>query len=488
MRTSCAVILFLSGLFFLHPAGAAIQDDDPLSPEAARVEAWWLVSVFRFSEARKILSSLEGADKGELDLIDALEESAMTLMDILVERGKGITLKLKSGEVVKGKPVDFTIDNEIHLHNKKVVPLSNVSWFSIASLGRSAAGRKGPESNALTVAAYLLAGEGSKTKGFLRKMGGPHEEAVRKFSEAWPEMEKEFTARALAGMILEGDTGSYRKAANELRAGFRKTEVYARLKERLREALLPLLRESGEIDAGLHPIKDEDLGGGRRKLVYGFVSPEESRDWQLLSFEEATDDIFSGIREMVVNICNQEAEEKGVEVMDVEAKPRIEDDTLTLPPGSAVRHRLHFTGDIRVYAKIDRPHSGIALPYAIVHGGKKHYLFAFYWRILARLPGGKIIEPEIERGDQYTVKGRTVKLIIDVRKSRDGNEASLVYEADDVGKVNADGVEEGYLVIGVAGAFPTTISSITIEGRIKPETLEKLTEARLQDEVENIIP
>ena len=44
------------------------SEEPALSREETRVEAWWLVSVFRFDEAKKLLASLDEPDEEEIEL------------------------------------------------------------------------------------------------------------------------------------------------------------------------------------------------------------------------------------------------------------------------------------------------------------------------------------------------------------------------------------------------------------------------------------
>lgn len=489
MKTASVAAVFLCAVTALGlPDAAAQSEGGALSPEEARVEAWWLVSAFRFKEAKDLLSSLDGTDEGALETIDALEAFSASLIDLLVERGKTCTFKLKSGGVLKGKPVEFTADDSIKLHNDMVLPLSQLSWESVAVLAKSAAKRKGPEADAMFAAAYLLGGEAGKAKGSLRKAGGPCADTVKALAEDWEDMEDEFTARSLAGIVMSGDVEGFRAAAEKLRDEYGGTDVYKRLKEGLRAALVPLLEKEGRISGELHPIEEADLGGGKRRLIYGFVSANECSDWEFLSFEEATTDIHEAMRGFMINVGNNMAERAGADPMDVELKPEIKDDVLSFPPGSAIRHRLLFRGDITVSCEVAIGYQGFSLPYAVVHGGPDHYLHSFYWSLKVRKPNGQIVEDEAEKQDSYPINQPTTDIRIAVKRTREGTEASLIYEEDDRGKVDAEGVTEGYVVLGAIGAYSTSMTRVIIEGEIVPESLDSLARGRIEAEAERLVP
>ena len=69
MRIATAAVVITLGTFLagVFPEAAALQDAGDLTPEAARVEAWWHVSAFQFKEAKDLLSSLEETDEKELE-------------------------------------------------------------------------------------------------------------------------------------------------------------------------------------------------------------------------------------------------------------------------------------------------------------------------------------------------------------------------------------------------------------------------------------
>jgi len=490
MRTATAVaVIFLCAFLAFAPPDAAAQSEArALTPEEARVEAWWLVSAFQFKEAKDLLSSLAGTDAKELETIDALEKFSATLIDLLVERGKNCTFKLKSGEVLKGKPVEFTADDTIRLHNDKVLPLAQLSWESVAILGKSAAKRKGPEADSMYAAAYLLGGNSGKAKGSLRKAGGPLAATIGSLAEDWPDMEQEFAARSLAGIVIGGDAAGFRAAVEKLSGEYADTDVYERLKMELRAGLVPLLEKEGTIGGGLNPIEETDLGGGKRRLIYGFISAKECVDWEMLSFEEATGDIHEAMRSFMLHVCNNMAEKAGADPMDVELKPEVEDDVLTLPPGSAIRHRLLFRGDITVSLEVAMGYEGYSLPYAVVHGGADHYLHSFYWTLKACKPNGQIGEVAAEKKDSYPINRPTTELRIALKRTRQGTEASLTYEGEDRGKVDAEGITEGYLLFGVIGAQPATLTRVIIEGEIVSDSLQSLTLGRIRAEAEKLVP
>jgi len=487
MRSARATSIVVFALFvlFCMPAPAVGED---LSPEAARVEAWWLASVFRFDEAKTVLASIEGIDKEELELLDKLDTFAMSLFDLLVTRGKGATFKTKGGGVVKGKPVEFKETNTFVLHNKKTLPLAQLSWESVAILAKSAAKRKGPEVDALCAVAYVLGGVPAKSKGALRKASGPLADTAKKLVDSLAEMEDEFAARGLAGMVLAGDVNTFRPAVEKLAADYAGTDVYERLKDEMGEALIPLLREEGKIGAGLNGLEVQDLGNNRRRLVYGFVSAEECADWELLSFEEATVDLNSSLRSFLIGQANHFAEEAAVDPMDVEQKAAIEDDTIVLHPGSAIRHCLKFRGNLKVTYEVNKGYDGMPFPYLIAHGHEDHYMFSFFFHLYVGQKGGIVLEPQIESKSSWPLSGPTMDLTFTYKKSRQGTEASLEYEDEDCGKVSADENDGGYLILGAIAAGDASISRVLIEGEIEPESLANLAETRILSEIKRLLP
>lgn len=467
------------------PPLAAPQDGE-LSPEAARVEAWWLAAAFRFDEAKELLSSLGEVNKKEVDLIAALDEYATGLVTLLVKNGKGATFKMRNGEVIKGKPVEL-YDGALVLHNKKRVPLNCLSWESVALLTRSVAKKKGPEIEALNAVAYVLSGS-TKAKGALKKCGGPHAAAVKKFAKGWKAMAEEFAARDLAGQILARDVKTFRAAAGKLSAEYRNTDVYARLRQELHDAVIPLLKEEGKVGGGLNPLEQKDFGRGKVRLTYGFVGAAECDDWEMLSFEEATADLHQGMRGRMLNVSNRQVEDKGVEVMDIEQRPETKEDDLILHRGAAIRHRLLFKGGIKVTFEVDMSYDGVSLPYAIVHGGEDGYVHAFYWNFYACKPGGIVLEPDDTGITQYSLSGSSVALTITLKKTRDDSEVGVEYEGVDLGKVDAAEVEQGYIVLGAIGPCKTAITRVIIEGEIVRESLDSLAEVRLLGAADALIP
>jgi len=474
-------------VFFLICASAPAGAED-LSPEAARVEAWWLASVFRFDEARTVLATVDDVDKQELELLDKLDTFAMSLFDLLVTRGKGVTFKVKEGGVIKGKPVEFADRNTFVLHNKKTLPLARLSWESVAILSKSAAKRKGPEVDALCAVAYVLGGVPAKSKGALRKATGPVADTAKSLVDSLSEMEREFAARGLAGMVLGGDVNTFRSAVEKLSAEYADTDVYKRLKDDLRAATIPLLKEEGKIGPGLNALEDQDLGNRRRRLVYGFVSAEECADWELLSFEEATVDLNSSLRSFLVRQANHIADEASADPMDVEQRAAIEDDSIVLHPGAAIRHCLNFKGNIKVTFEVDKGYDGMPFPYLIAHGHEDHYMFSFFFHLYVGQKGGIILEPQIESKQSWPLSGPTMDLTFTYKKSRQGTEASLEYENEDCGKVSAEENDGGYLILGAVGAGPASISKVLIEGEIEPESLANLAETRILSEVKRLLP
>jgi|GEM_PF-3384488 len=492
MRATSSIALVIVVLMAISGgsawSGALPQGSDPgLEIDGARIEAWWLVSTFRFIEAKEALQGLEGVNRKEIELIDALDEFAISLIDLLVQRGRGVTLKLKSGDVVKGKPLEFTRDNVIRLHNKKTVPLQQLSWSSIASLARSAAKRKSPEDNALIAISYIIGGDAKKSGGSLRKAGGALAPVVKELAEAWPAMAEELQARHLVGIIMGGDVATFRAAAETLGRELSTTDVYNRYRDELRAAILPLITAEGRIGGGLNPLDGTELGGGRRRLIYGFLSAKECEDWEFLSFEEASADLHRVMTQNMLRFANDKAEKGGYDLIDVEARPTIEDDELCMPPGTALRHRLLFRGSFKVTFEIRPNQESISLPYAVVHGGKNHYLYSYFWSLSCRKPDGQIREPEIEKKESYPVP-IPFKLSLTVKKSREKTAASLTYGSEDCGTVDAKEVEEGYLTLGTIGATNGYISRILIDGEVVPESMEMLAESRRQAEMERLIP
>jgi len=461
---------------------------DELSPEAARVEAWWLASVYRFDEAKATLASVEGIEKQELELLDKIETFAMSLFDLLVTRGKGATFKLKGGGVLKGKPVEFADRAVIVLHNKKTLPLPRLSWESVAILSKSAAKRKGPEADALCAVAYILGNVPNKAKGSLRRASGPLADAAKALLDSWSDMEEEFLARGLAGMVIDGDVETFRSDVEKLAAEYSDTDVYERLKDDMRAAIVPLLEQEGKIGAGLNALEDQDLGRNKRRLVYGFVGIEECADWELISFEEATVDLNSTIRSFMVRQANRMTEEAGAEPMDVEQKAAIEDDSIVLYPGAAIRHCLNFKGNLKVTCEVNRGYEGFPLPYLIAHGHEDHYMSSFYWQLLVGQKGGIVLEPQIDRKESFRLSGDAIGLTFTYKKSREETEASLVYEDEDCGTVSAEENDGGYLLVGAISASPVSIGKVSIEGEIDPESLASLAETRIRNEVERLLP
>jgi hypothetical protein len=496
MRAACLIIVVVSALLCLlapitsalPPASGplAAPQDGELSPEGARVEAWWLASAFRFDEAKELLSSLGEENGKEVDLIAALDEYATSLIALLVKNGKGATFKMRSGDVIKGKPVELH-DGALILHNKKLVPLNCLSWESVALLTRSAAKKKGPEVEALNAVAYLLSGS-TKVKGALKKCGGPHSATVKKLAKGWKTMAEEFTARALAGQVLSGDVKNFRAAAVKLSTEFGNTDVYARLRQEMHAAVVLLLKEEGKVGGGLNAMEKKDFGRGKVKLTYCFVGAAECDDWELLSFEEATADLHQGMRGRLLNISNRDVEEKGVEVMDIEQRPETKGDDLILHRGAAIRHRLLFKGGIKVTFEVDMTYDGASLPYAIVHGGSDACIHAFYWNYYACKPGGIILEPDDTGITQYSLSGRSVDMLIKLKKTREESEISVSYEGVDLGVVDGEEIEQGYLVLGAIGPCETAITRVIIEGEIVPESLDNLAEVRLLDAADALIP
>ncbi len=239
---------------------------------------------------------------------------------------------------------------------------------------------------------------------------------------------------------------------------------------------------------GLNPLEKKDFGRGKVRLSYAFVEAAECADWELLSFEEATADLHQGMRGRMLNVSNHQVEEKGVEVMDVEQRPETKEDDLILHRGAAIRHRLLFKGGIKVTFEVDMTYDGTSLPYAIVHGGKDACIHAFYWNYFACKPGGIVLEPDDTGISQYSLSGNSVDMTITLKKTREDSEITVSYEGVDLGKVDGEEVEQGYIVLGAIGPCKTTVTRVIIEGEIVPESLDSLAETRLQDAADALIP
>ncbi len=490
MKTAQITALLLAALLavFSPPVRADEEAEDAaveLASEDVRVEAWWLVSDFRFREAKELLESDEDHDKAELALVEALEKYAMSLFDLLVERGKTAVFKLKDGGTDKGIPKEITADGVIKLHNKRTVSLANLSWYSVASLSRSAAKRKGPEADAMCAAAYLLCGDEKKLKAFLRRAKGERGDAVRKLVEAWPGMGREFEARSLAGAVLHGSSATFRPAAEKLRDGFTDTRAYARLKEPLREAVIRLLREEGKVDGELKPLEKIDLKRGRLRLTYAFLEDSECSDWQLLSFEEATKDLHKGLMQNMIQSGNKLAEEGDEEPMDVEQPPKMEGGELLFPSGGAIRHHLLFKGDVTLSCKFNLTGGPLPYPYLIVHGGDGSLIYAFgphnfHFQDERR----NLTRPDDRPEDRLSIGGSTIDLAITIKK----NIATLVFEDEKCGTLDPGGPSEGYVQVGFVGAGSATISHLMIEGEVVPESVAALAETRVLAEATKLVP
>ena len=437
MRSARTVSVPILAVLLVLCAPAPVDAED-LSPEAARVEAWWLASVFRFDEAKTMLASIEEVDKQELELLDKLDTFAMSLFDLLVTRAKGVTFKLKGGGVLKGKPVEFAERKTFVLHNKKTLPLAQLSWESVAILAKSAAKRKGPEADVLCAVAYVLGGVPAKSKGALRKATGPMADTAKSLVDSLSEMETEFAARGLAGMVLEGDVNTFRPAVEKLSAEYADTDVYERLKDDLRAALISLLKEEGKIGAGLNALEDQDLGNNRRRLLYGFMSAAECADWEPLSFEEATDDLNPTLRSFMIRQANRLTDDAGADPMDVEQRAAVENDSIALHPGAAVRHCLRFKGNIKVTYELNKGYDDPPFPYLIAHGHEDHYMLSFFFSLYVGQKGGIVLEPQIEKKQSWPLSGATMDLTFTYKQSRQGTEASLEYEDEDCGSVSAE--------------------------------------------------
>lgn len=485
---STPVFALLLAVFLALPGVPVPADENPvddLSPEDVRVEAWWLVSMFRFDEARKMLGSLEEGGEAELALVEALEKYAMSLFDFLVVRGKTAVFKLKDGGTDKGIPKEITEDGEIILHNKRTVRLAQLNWFSVASLSRSAAKRKGPEADALCATAYLLCGDTKKVKAFLRRAKGDLGDAARKLAEEWPGMAREFEARSLAGAVLQGSAATFRPAAERLRDECTGTRAYERLKEQLRETVIELLREEGKVDGELRPMEKIDLKRGRIRLSYGFLDAVEGEDWQLLSFEEATKDLHKGLTRNMIHTANKLAEEADEEVMDVEKAPTMDGDDLVLPSGSAIRHHILFKGDVTVSCEFSYSRGALPYPYMIVHGGDSTLIYAFgphNYHYQDRQ--GNLIKPAEKPKDRYNISGSTVDLAITIKK----NKATLVFEEETCGTLDPGGPGEGYVQVGFIGAGTAAISRLMIEGETIPESAAALAETRIRSAAAKLVP
>jgi hypothetical protein len=479
---ACFAMLSLAGAAPARPAG------DELSAEQARVEGWWLASAGRFEEANAMLASAEGVSPAELELVDALGEFTLTLMRVLADQGKGCTFKLRTGDVVKGKPVEFTDGNVLRLHNKSTVRLDMLAWDSVALLAKSRARRKGPEAEAICAVAYLMGGDEKKARGSLKKAGGPHLDAAKKFHEDWPGMQEEIEARGLAGLVIDGDAKTFRPAAERLRDEYRSTAVYERLQAELRDSVTRLLREEGAIGGGLNALENTDLGSNRRRLIYGFVTADECKDWELLSFEQATADLHKNMMRNMLAYANAKASENGMEPIDVEQPPEIMDDTLVLNAGSAIRHRLRFKGSISVSCEMAFGGGLYSLPYAIVHGSEEAWIFAYFWRLSVQKPGGFIQDAEAEDKDSWPLGPPSLDIDLTVKKTREGVTAKLIYEDEDRGQLDVAGVEEGYALFGAIGADTANINRIIIEGEVIPESMDSLAETRILQEAERLVP